>query len=165
MLVYKGTKKTFSEEVRNHNIAKIVDEKLASLGVNAGGMSEFASWQNSLPQMFFVLDDKDIDDDIEIAIEYQIPLTSRRVDFLIAGSCDEGKDKLIIIELKQWQKVKKLSREFLVETYTGHGNRVVAHPSQQAYSYAKLIENFNESILENKISIVPCAYLHNYEDA
>jgi DUF2075 family protein len=164
MLVYKGTKKTFSEEVRNHNIAKIVDEKLASLGVNAGGMSEFASWQNSLPQMFFVLDDKDIDDDIEIAIEYQIPLTSRRVDFLIAGSSDEGKDKLIIIELKQWQKVKKLSREFLVETYTGHGNRVVAHPSQQAYSYAKLIENFNESILENNISIVPCAYLHNYED-
>jgi DUF2075 family protein len=164
MLVYSGTKKSFSTDIRDGNIAKIIDEKLSSLGINQGGLSQFTSWQNSLPQMFFILDDKEISDEIEVSIEYQIPLTSRRVDFLIAGSDDQNKDHVMIIELKQWQKAKKISREFLVETFTGGANRVVVHPSQQAYSYAKLIENFNESIQEQKIQLVPCAYLHNYDE-
>ncbi len=165
MLVYTGTKKSFSTDIRDGNIAKIIDEKLSSLGINQGGLSQYTSWQNSLPQMFFILDDKEISDDIEVSIEYQIPLTSRRVDFLIAGSDDQNKDHVMIIELKQWQKAKKISREFLVETFTGRSNRVVVHPSQQAYSYAKLIENFNESIQEQKIQLVPCAYLHNYDES
>lgn len=165
MLVYSGTKKSFSTDIRDGNIAKIIDEKLSSLGINQGGLSEYTSWQNSLPQMYFILDDKEISDDIEVSIEYQIPLTSRRVDFLIAGSDDQNKDHVMIIELKQWQKAKKLSREYLIETFTGGSNRVVVHPSQQAYSYAKLIENFNESIQEQKIQLVPCAYLHNYDES
>jgi DUF2075 family protein len=165
VLVYTGTKKSFSTDIRDGNIAKIIDEKLSSLGINQGGLSQYTSWQNSLPQMFFILDDKEISDDIEVSIEYQIPLTSRRVDFLIAGSDDQNKDHVMIIELKQWQKAKKISREFLVETFTGRSNRVVVHPSQQAYSYAKLIENFNESIQEQKIQLVPCAYLHNYDES
>ncbi len=165
MLVYSGTKKSFSTDIRDGNIAKIIDEKLSSLGINQGGLSQYTSWQNSLPQMFFILDDKEISDEIEVSIEYQIPLTSRRVDFLIAGSDDQNKDHIMIIELKQWQKAKKISREFLVETFTGGSNRVVVHPSQQAYSYAKLIENFNESIQEQKIQLVPCAYLHNYDES
>jgi DUF2075 family protein len=165
MLVYSGTKKSFSTDIRDGNIAKIIDEKLSSLGINQGGLSQFTSWQNSLPQMYFILDDKEISDEIEVSIEYQIPLTSRRVDFLIAGSDDQNKDHVMIIELKQWQKAKKISREFLVETFTGGSNRVVVHPSQQAYSYAKLIENFNESIQEQNIQLVPCAYLHNYDES
>jgi DUF2075 family protein len=165
MLVYSGTKKSFSTDIRDGNIAKIIDEKLSSLGINQGGLSQFTSWQNSLPQMFFILDDKEISDEIEVSIEYQIPLTSRRIDFLIAGSDDQNKDHIMILELKQWQKAKKISREYLVETFTGGSNRVVVHPSQQAYSYAKLIENFNESIQEQKIQLVPCAYLHNYDES
>jgi len=165
MLVYTGTKKSFSSDIRDGNIAKIIEEKLSTLGINQGGLSQYTSWQNSLPQMFFILDDKEISDDIEVSIEYQIPLTSRRVDFLIAGSDDQNKDHVMIIELKQWQKAKKISREYLVETFTGGSNRVVVHPSQQAYSYAKLIENFNESIQEQKIQLVPCAYLHNYDES
>ena len=164
MLVYTGTKKSFSNDIRDGNIARIIDSKLKEFGINQGGLSQFTSWQNSLPQMFFVLDDKEIEEDVEVSIEYQIPLTSRRVDFLIAGSDDQNKDHVMIIELKQWQKAKKLSRENLVETFTGGSNRVVVHPSQQAYSYAKLIENFNQSIYEENINLVPCAYLHNYEE-
>jgi DUF2075 family protein len=165
MLVYTGTKKSFSSDIRDGNIARIIDSKLNSLGINQGGLSQFNSWQNSLPQMYFVLDDKEIDDEIEVSIEYQIPLTSRRVDFLIAGVNDQNQNNVMVIELKQWQKAKKLSRENLVETFTGGSNRVVVHPSQQAYSYAKLIENFNQSVSENDINLIPCAYLHNYENA
>lgn len=165
MLVYTGTKKSFSSDIRDGNIARIIDANLKGLGINQGGLSQFNSWQNSLPQMYFVLDDKEIDDEIEVSIEYQIPLTSRRIDFLIAGTDDQNKNNVMVVELKQWQKAKKLTRENLVETFTGRSNRVVVHPSQQAYSYAKLIENFNQSVSENDIKLIPCAYLHNYENA
>ena len=56
------------------------------------------------------------------------------------------------------------SRENVVKAFTGGSLRDVAHPSQQAYSYAKLIENFNEDVRVNNIGLIPCAYLHNYKE-
>ena len=52
------------------------------------------------------MDDSDIDDDVQIAIEYNIPQTSKRVDFIIVGSNGEGKDNIVIVELKQWSKAE-----------------------------------------------------------
>jgi DUF2075 family protein len=162
MLVYSGTKSSFSTDVEKGNLAYKIEEKLKDYGIATGNDREFMSWQNSLPHMYFALQQSKIDDDVSVSIEYQIPLTSRRVDFLIGGANDYN-DSIVIVELKQWQRVTKLSRENLVETYTGGSKRVVVHPSQQAYSYAKLIENFNESIREQNIKLIPCAYLHNYD--
>ena len=48
--------------------------------------AEYRAWSNSLMFMRNVLDDDEISDDCSIAIEYQISLTSKRVDFLIAGT-------------------------------------------------------------------------------
>lgn len=36
------------------------------------------------------------------------------------------------------------------------------HPSYQAWSYAYMLENYNEAVIENNFSIQPCAFLHNY---
>ena len=56
------------------------------------------------------------------------------------------------------------SRPDIVTAFTGGANRAVCHPSYQAYSYAKIIENFNEDIYTNNISLIPCAFLHNYKE-
>jgi len=162
MLVYSGTKSSFSNDIEKGNLAYIIEGKLKEHGISTGNDREFMSWQNSLPHMYFALKQSNIDDDVDVSIEYQIPLTSRRVDFLIGGA-DDQQDSIIIIELKQWQRATKISRENLVETFTGGSKRVVVHPSQQAYSYAKLIENFNETLRDENIKLIPCAYLHNYD--
>ena len=63
-----------------------------------------------------VLDDSELDKDIRVAIEYQIPRTSKRVDFIIAGADKDNKNNVIIVELKQWEKVEKIdSGEILCE--------------------------------------------------
>lgn len=36
------------------------------------------------------------------------------------------------------------------------------HPSYQAWSYASLLEGFNEAVYDQSIAVRPCAYLHNY---
>ncbi len=164
MIVYEGSKSEFREEINNNTIQDRLDSLFLSLGVTRERLPEYNSWKNSLPRMASIIADRDIDDDVRVALEYQIPLTSKRVDFMIAGSDESGNDTVVIIELKQWESCRPTQRENVVKTYTGGAERDVAHPSQQAYSYAKLIENFNESVRENSILLKPCAYLHNYRE-
>ena len=111
-----------------------------------------------------VLDTNEISDDCKLTIEFQIPLTSKRVDFLIAGTDSEGHNNIVVIELKQWETSEMTSRPDIVTAYTGGAERSVCQPSYQAYSYAKIIENFNSDVYENNISLKPCAYLHNYKE-
>ena len=49
----------------------------------------------------FTLNDSDIPKDAGVAIEYNIPQTSKRVDFLISGYGLNGKGNVVIVELKQ----------------------------------------------------------------
>jgi len=161
MIVYSGNKKQFQKDTINGVIANRLESLFYEYGIARESRSEFNSWVSSLPRIGMIVSDNRISDDVQVALEYQIPLTSKRVDFMIAGS-DGEKDNVVIVELKQWESCKATSRDNVVIAFTGGAEREVAHPSQQAYSYAKLIENFNESIRENQIGLVPCAYLHNY---
>lgn len=144
-------------------IANRLDSLFVQFGILRESYSEFNSWKSSLPRMSLAIADSRISDDVQVALEYQIPLTSKRVDFMVAGT-DGARDNVVIVELKQWENCSATSRDNVVIAYTGGANREVAHPSQQAYSYARLIEHFNESVRENNIGLIPCAYLHNYKE-
>ena len=111
-----------------------------------------------------VLDDNEISDDCKLAIEYQIPLTSKRVDFLIAGMDEDNNNNVVVVELKQWENCTPTQRPDVVYAFTGGAERAVCHPSYQAYSYAKIIETFNEDVYKEDISLYPCAYLHNFRE-
>ncbi len=163
MIVYSGTKYNFQRDVMNGVIANRLDSLFATLGITKESVAEFNSWKASLPQMGMIVANNNISNDVQVALEYQIPLTSKRVDFMVAGS-DGVKDNVVIVELKQWEDCQPTSRENIVIAFTGGANREVVHPSQQAYSYAKLIENFNEDVRINNISLIPCAYLHNFKE-
>ena len=164
MIVYNATKSEFNNDVITNQISSIIKNKLKELNINGGAEAEYNSWKNSLNFMRNVLDDNDIPNDSEISIEYQIPKTSKRVDFIIAGANNDN-DNVIIVELKQWEKAEKVDdmMQHSVKTYTGGANRIVPHPSYQAYSYAVFIRNSSECVQKEKIGIIPCAYLHNYD--
>ncbi|MDD5901147.1 MAG: DUF2075 domain-containing protein, partial [Lachnospiraceae bacterium] len=113
--------------------------------------------------MYITLNDSNIPSDVGVAIEYNIPQTSKRVDFLISGYGKDNKGNVIIVELKQWEKLQAIEgQEAIVETFTGGANRRVVHPSYQAWSYAALIKDYNEYVQDADIELHPCAYLHNY---
>ena len=113
--------------------------------------------------MHNVINTPEIPDNSEIAIEYQIPLTSKRIDFIIAGKDDKNKENIVIIELKQWESAKLSQKSGLITTRFQHGEIEVAHPSYQAWSYAETLYNFNETIRDRDITVSPCAFLHNYD--
>ena len=164
VIVYSGTISKFNNDVDNGIIADLVKLELEKRNINNNNESEFRSWDNSLLHMKNVLDVPEINKDIRVAIEYQIPATSKRVDFIIAGKDENEKSNVVIIELKQWEEAKRTSREDIVTTYLAGTNRAVTHPSYQAYSYAKIIENYNEYVQKKDIKLYPCCYLHNYKE-
>ena len=165
MIIYENTKGGFVQDIRSGSIASKVEQMFAEHGFVHHNDAEYRSWSNSLMYMRNVLDDDEIPDDVALAIEYQIPLTSKRVDFLIAGKDEADSENVVIIELKQWDDSEETQRPDVVVAYTGGANREVCHPCYQAYSYAKVIENFNESVYKRDVQLRPCAYLHNYKEA
>lgn len=143
MLVYEGIKKEFLNSVEMYTIAEEIENTILEKMGRHTGKSEFDSWMNSMEYMYKVLNDKMIPENAGIAIEYNIPQTAKRVDFMISGYDEKNKPGMVIIELKQWQKLEKVDDTALVSTFTGHANRNVVHPSYQAWSYAQLISDYN----------------------
>lgn len=166
MIIYSNTKSDFANDVILNQISDKILQRFKDNNISGGMDAEYRSWQNSLNFMKNVLDDKDIPDDVEVAIEYQIPRTSKRVDFLISGANGSSQDTVIVIELKQWEKAEKIDDEmqYCVRSFTGGANRIVPHPSYQAYSYSVFIKNSSEQVQDDNIAIIPCAYLHNYDE-
>lgn len=150
-------------EVLEDTIAYSIRDNIRKKMNRKTGEAEFRSWVNSLEYMYKVLNDDDIPEESGIAIEYNLPNTAKRVDFLISGYDSKQLPNVVIIELKQWEKLNKVEGlDGLVETFTGGANRRVVHPSYQAWSYAEMIKDYNEYAQIADIKLWPCAYLHNY---
>ena len=163
MLVYDGTKADFLHSVEQDTIAFEIEENIYHKMNRHTARNEFRAWENSLEYMYKVLNDDGIPKNAGIAIEYNIPQTSKRVDFLISGYDENNQSNVIIIELKQWDKLNAIDGvDGLVETYTGNAMRQVVHPSYQAWSYASHIYDYNQAVQDGDIDLYPCAYLHNY---
>lgn len=164
MLVYEGIKSEFINDVDLGIIADRIRNKYIDVVKKRPSMPEFNSWKNSMQYMRGVLSDLEIPANTGIAIEYNIPPTGCRIDFMMSGY-DQGKSNVVIIELKQWDKVTEVGQMdgiYKVNTFTGGGMRDVNHPSYQAMTYANLIKDYNEAVQLKNINVVPCAYLHNY---
>lgn len=163
MIVYDGIKSEFLNSVMNGTIAEEVRQRIFEKMGRTTPKSEFDSWKNSLSRMYMVLADTSIPDHAGIAIEYNVPQTSKRVDFIFSGYDADNQSNAVIIELKQWDELKKVDgKDALVETYTGGGLREVVHPCYQVWSYATLIRDYNKTVQDQNIVLSPCAYLHNY---
>jgi len=161
VLVYASTKTEFLNDVRTDTID---DQILASFRRHLGhsaGKSEVTSWRNSMLYMSQVLADDQIPGNSGVAIEYTLPQSKKRIDFILTGMGQNQQATAIIIELKQWENVKATRMDGVVRTYVGGMERDVTHPSYQAWTYAALLEDFNETVQRENVGLRPCAFLHN----
>ncbi len=165
MIVYSATRREFNQDVLFNRIEQQILDAFSSKLGHSTSNSEIQSWKNSLQYMNNVLTCGEIPDDAGVAIEYRIPQTSKRVDFILSGADQNNRDSVVIVELKQWSKVEKTQKDAIVQTFIGGSQREVTHPSYQAWTYAALIQDFNVEIQEGDILLHPCAYLHNCIDS
>lgn len=163
MLVYQSTKARFLGDVESRGIEYDIGRAYLDNTGRYALDAEQRAWRHSLQAMAKVLDRDDIADNAGIAVEFGIPQTSKRIDFLISGIGADGSRNVVIIELKQWSTSKVSDKDgILIANRGGRTDREGPHPSYQAWSYAALLNGFNEAVYEGDIALGPCAYLHNY---
>ena len=85
MLIYSGNKTDFMQDTENDLLENKLYETIKEKMNRTTGLSELNSWRNSLKEMYITLNDTQIPSNAGIAIEYNIPQTSKRIDFLISG--------------------------------------------------------------------------------
>lgn len=163
MIVYEADKAQFLKHNDLDDIEAIIHERFIATTGHRVAAAELRSWKASLGDMAKVLRDPDLPSDLGVAIEMHIPQTSKRIDMTLTGTDVDGCKNAVVVELKQWEKAEVTDKDAIVKTFLGRANREVVHPSYQAWSYATLLEGFNDAVYDGGINIKPCAYLHNYQ--
>ncbi|MCR5214530.1 MAG: DUF2075 domain-containing protein [Eubacterium sp.] len=154
MLAYNKKYVDFCNDINRGQIVSEIQDALQ----RGFSESEKKAFRVSLSAVKNALSNVQIPDEAQVGLELRVPLTNKRIDFIIAGEDDKNQKNVIIVELKQWEKVKHTDMSDIV--LLGMDERV--HPSWQAYSYGTTITNFNEYVEENPINLYTCCFLHDY---
>ena len=162
MIIYQSNKHGFIKHVLSNEIHEIIEATYQAKTGHRVARNELRSWQESMRYMGAVLDHDEIPNDVGVSIEYSIPQTSKRIDFILTGQDSEQNDQVVIIELKQWESAELTDKDAIVKTRFQYGMAETSHPSYQAWSYSELLNQLNETVYSDNIHLTPCAYLHNY---
>src|SRR5690348_730837 len=104
MRVYTADKTKFMYHVANNLIGDEILSAFEQIVGHSTGIAERRSWENSMMYMEQVLRDPAIPDDAGVSIEYILPLTRKRVDFILTGTDESGVETAVLVELKQWSE-------------------------------------------------------------
>ena len=164
MRLYSGMSREFIDHAVHNRIAALLRDAFQRVYRYRPSPSEENSWRNSLRAVSQVFEHGRLLDH-GIILEYQLPLTSLRLDCLISGRNQSGRDEAVIIELKQWSGCETASEPDLVRTVVGQAKREVLHPSAQVGQYRHYLADVHTAFHEGAEPIIlsACAYLHNYE--
>lgn len=163
MRLFAGTSQQFIQDTIQNQIAEKLKLAFFNYFRYNPSPSEVNSWRNSLRAISQVFQYANLVDQ-GIILEYQLPLTSKRLDCLICGRDVATKDNAVIIELKQWDKCEEANGENEVLTWVG-GKREMLHPSVQVGRYKMYLEDTHTAFYdntENQVILNACTYLHNY---
>lgn len=163
MRLYSGSSQQFIQDTVQNQITEKL--RLAFFGYFRFYPSpgEINAWRNSLRAVKDIFEMADLYDH-GVMLEYQLPLSSKRLDCLICGKDKVQNENAVIIELKQWEKCKGAEGANELSTYVGGTEREVLHPSAQVGQYKMYLEDTHTAFYagSNPIKLHACSYLHNY---
>lgn len=162
MRLYSGTSRQFIDDtVRNQITDKLLNAFLAYYRYRPS-VGEINSWRESLQRVSNLFQYANLLDH-GVILEYQLPLSSKRLDCLVCGRDSVARDQAIIIELKQWQKCEATDSINEVLTWVGGGKREILHPSAQVGQYERYLKDVHTAFYgDNAIELQGVSYLHNY---
>lgn len=143
---------------------RIAEQMQIQLGQSPSS-SELRSWERSIPVLQADLVSAGLGD-VEMLVEYQLPLTSKRADVVLAGvHPTTGAPSYVIVELKQWTDAHVVDdSDYLVEV-PGMHRKPLLHPVAQVRGYCELLADFTTSLAGTTDALVGVAYLHNAQDS
>ena len=122
---------------------------------------EVRSWNASLPTLTNDLISCGLGN-IEILVEHQLPLSSKRVDAVLAGQHPKtGRPSYVLVELKQWSHADLYEDNPNMVMIDAYGPRPLSHPMEQVAGYRDYMLDFLPGLEGREDQVVGVAYLHN----
>ncbi|MBP6872714.1 MAG: DUF2075 domain-containing protein [Bacteroidales bacterium] len=163
MRLYAGSSTQFIQDTVLNQIAEKLKSAFFQHFRHNPSLSEINSWRNSLRAIAQVFEYSGLTDH-GILLEYQLPMTSKRLDCMICGKDTNNRENAIIIELKQWDNCLESDAPNEVMAFVGGARRDVLHPSVQVGQYKMYLEDTHTAFYENDaVNLFACSYLHNYQ--
>ncbi|MGZ6538931.1 MAG: DNA/RNA helicase domain-containing protein, partial [Bacteroidia bacterium] len=162
MQLYSGNSRHFIQDSVLNQIAEKLKNAFFSYYRYNPSPNEINSWKNSLRATAQVLQFSNLMNN-GILLEYQLPMSSKRLDCMICGKDHLNQQNAVIVELKQWDKCSISECDNEVMTYVGGGLREVLHPSAQVDRYKTYLQDCHTAFYnDDRINLFACSYLHNY---
>jgi len=163
MRLYSGTSEQFITDTTQNQIAQKLENAFFTYFRYKPSPGEKNSWMNSLRSLALLFQGAKLLDH-GVILEYQLPLSSRRLDCMVCGKDGKRKDNSVIIELKQWSKCEEANGRNEVLTWLAGCKREVLHPSVQVGQYKMYLEDTHTAFYDGLSPVIlnACTYLHNY---
>ena len=162
MTLYRQSVRGFSA-VENH-FADLIAEQMTIRTGRRPSASEYRSWERSIPALRADLMSAGLSD-VEMLFEYQLPLTSKRADVVLAGKHPKtGRPSYLVVELKQWSHAERFEDSDTLVRIEQYGERPITHPVLQVRDYCDYMLGFTAVLADEPLSLAGVAYLHNATD-
>jgi hypothetical protein len=147
-----------------HHFAELIAEQMTHRTGRRPSASERRSWERSIPALRADLVAAGLGD-VEMLFEYQLPLTSKRADVVLAGRHPVTRGpSYLVVELKQWGHAERFEDSDTLVRIEQYGHRPVTHPALQVRDYCEYMLGFTTVLTDNPRSLAGAAYLHNATD-
>lgn len=149
--------------VMERQLAGIIADHVRATTGRSPSESERKAWRRSIPVLARDLVEAGLGQ-IEMLIEYRLPLSPKRADVVLAGvDRRTGGDAYVVVELKQWSRARLFEdNERLVVVDGMH--REVEHPLLQVQGYCEYIADYVAALRGSGDAVRGVAYLHNAAD-
>jgi uncharacterized protein len=158
--LYWGATREFVEQATQNTIAETLRRAFFEQLGHDPSPSELRSWRNSLRALANALRHGGFLDH-GIFVEFQLPLSSRRIDALITGIDHDGRPGAVLVELKQWDHAEVSDVPDCVGVVYGGRIRDQLHPSAQARQYREYLADTHTAFHDAAIRLGACAFLHD----
>lgn len=123
--------------------------------------SERRSWERSLPALVNTVMEAGLGE-VEVMLEYTLPLTSKRADAILAGVHPKTREpSYVVVELKQWTEAHPDEEAPRLCHVDGMRSRPMLNPIEQVRGYCDYLTRFNGALDGREHQIAGAAYLHN----
>ncbi|MFD5661577.1 DUF2075 domain-containing protein [Streptomyces hirsutus] len=159
-MLFRASAKTVAVMALDGSLFLHLTDQFAHMHGYRPGTSEIRSWERSLPVLAAALNDAGLGD-VEMMLEYALPLNSKRADVVLAGVHPvTGEPSYVVVELKQWSQAEPDEDDpalCRIDAYT----HPVLNPIEQVRRYCEYLVNFNGAVAEHPGRVSGVAFLHN----